>query len=291
MAKVFKHLDWVIKGNWLDIFEFGDLGLKVDDLPILPYHDYPQLNQYKYAKTKSACTIVWALIDACYLYEIKPTDQDMLECVEFAHTECNYQYWRWWFADLGMRAVEKFFEKKYNKKLYYSTMRWDNPDFWKLLKKWYMLGFTYDGNYAYNKDYQSDSILDGSKFWKREYWHRTSLIYKDKKIYVVDSSAGNKYNVYEVKDLIWLIQNWVYDETFFIYTKEVDLPKQIDTKELSRLVQMRNNCKTINYNCNKQITLTNDTLYQNDLREMINKNDSKIKDIDEMIKRWESWII
>jgi hypothetical protein len=291
MAKVFKHLDWVIKGNWLNIFEFGDLGLKVDDLPILPYHDYPQLNQYKYAKTKSACTIVWALIDACYLYEIKPTDQDMLECVEFANKECGYQFWKWWFADLGMRAVEKRFEQKYWKKLYYSTMRWDNPDFWKLLKKWYMLWFTYDGNYAYNKDYQSDSILDGIKFWKREYWHRTSLIYKDKKIYVVDSSAGNKYNVYEVKDLIWLIQNWVYDETFFIYTKEVDLPKQTDTKELSRLVQMRNNCKTINYNCNKQITLTNDTLYQNDLREMINKNDSKIKDIDEMIKRWESWII
>jgi hypothetical protein len=63
-----------------------------------------------------------------------------------------------------MRAVEKFFEKKYNKKLYYSTITWDNPDFWKLLKKGYMLGFTFKGNYQLCKDYQADNVLDGTKF-------------------------------------------------------------------------------------------------------------------------------
>jgi hypothetical protein len=50
---------------------------------------------------------------------------------------------------------------------------------------------------------------------------------------------------------------------------------------------MRNNCKTINFNANKQITLTNDELYKNDLREMINKNIDKISQIDEMIKKQE----
>lgn len=291
MAKIFKHFDGCLKWVWLDMFEFGDLGVKVDNLPILPYHDYPQLNQYKYTKTKSACTIVGGYIDACYLYEIKPSQTDMLECVEYANKECNYQFGRWRFADLGMRAVEKFFEQKYNKKLYYSTITWDNPDFWKLLKKWYMIGFTYDGNYAYNKDYQSDCVLDGNKFGSREYGHRTSLIYKDNKLWVVDSAAGNSYNIYEVKDFNGLIQNWVYDATFFVFTKEEDIPKPIDTKELSRLIKIRNNCAVINFNCNKQITLTTDELYKNDLNQMINANISKITQVDEMIKSGNAGII
>lgn len=286
--KVFKHPDWVIKGNWLDIFEFWDLWVNADDLPIIPYHDYPQLNQYSYTQTKSACTIVWAFIDACYLYDIKPSQADMLECVTYAHDKCNYQYWRWWFADLGMRAVEKFFEEKYKKKIYYSTMTWDDPNFWKVLKKWYMLGFTYDGNYQYNKDYQSDSILDWNKFWARTYWHRTSIIYRDNKIWVVDSSAGNTYNVYEIKDFTGLISNGVYDATFFLFTKEANI---LDTKEMSRLVKMRNNNKVINYNCNKQIVQTNDEMYKNDLNQMINVNIQKNSQIDEMIKNQSVGII
>lgn len=58
MSQIFKHIDGLIKGNGLDIFEFGDLGIDVEKLPQIPYHDYPQLNQYAYTKTKSACTIV-----------------------------------------------------------------------------------------------------------------------------------------------------------------------------------------------------------------------------------------
>lgn len=291
MEKIFKHIDGLIKGNGLDIFEFGDLGVDVELLPQIPYHDYPQLNQYAYTKTKSACTIVWAFIDACYLYEIKPSQADMLECVEYANRECNYQFGRWWFADLGMRAVEKFFEQKYGKKLYYSTITWDNPSFWKLLKKWYMLGFTYDGNYAYNKDYQSDCVLDWVKFGSREYGHRTSLIYKDKKLWVVDSTAGRKYNVYEIKDFNGLIQNEVYDATFFVYTKEEDIPTPIDTKEMSRLVKMKNLIKIINFNCNVQLSLTNDELYKNSLREIIQVNIQKLNDIESMIKGNNGWII
>lgn len=291
MSKVFKLIDWCLKGNWLDVFEFWDLGLNPDDLPQLPYHDYPQLNQYSYTQTKSACTIVWAFIDACYLYEIKPSQADMMECVTYAHDNCRYQYGKWWFADEWMRAVEKFFEFKYNKKLFYSTITWDDPAFWKLLKKWYMVGFTFDGNYALCKDYQSDNILDGNKFWARTFGHRTSLIYKDNKIWVVDSSAGNSYNVYEVKDFTGLIQNGVYDPTFFVYTKESELPKPIDTKEMSRLVRMRNNIKVINYNCNVQLPLSTDELYKNDLNQMIQVNIQKLTQVDEMIKKNEMWLI
>lgn len=289
--KVFKHPDWVIRGKWLDVFEFWDLWVNVDDLPIIPYHEYPQLNQYSYKNTEMACTIVWAYIDACYLYEIRPSQADMLECVTYAHDNCQYQYWKGWFADLGMRAVEKFFEQKYKKKIYYATMTWDDPSLWKLLKKWYMIGITYGGNYSYNKDYQTDIILDWNKFWTATYYHRTSIIYKDNKIRVVDSAAGNIYNVYEVKEFTALIQNGVYDPTFFIYTKETELPAPIDTKELARLVKMRNNIKTINFNCNAQIPLTTDEMYKNDLNQMIQANLTKLIDIDAMIKSWQSGMI
>ena len=289
--KVFKHLDWVLVWKQLDVFEFWDLWINADDLEILPYHEYPQLNQYSYKNTEMACTIVWAFIDACYLYAIKPSQAEMLECVTYAHDNESYIYGKWWWADLGMRAVEKFFEAKYKKQLFYSTLTWDDPNFWKILKKGYMVWLTYWGNYQYNKDYQSDNILDGNKFWTKTYGHRTSMIYRDNKLWIVDSSAGNSYNVYEIKDVNGLIQNWVYDPTFFVYTKAEDLPTPIDTKEMSRLVKMRNNIRIINYNCNVQLPLSTDEMYKNDLNQMIQANIQKLWQIDEMIKKNQMWII
>ena len=114
------------------------------------------------------------------------------------------------------------------------------------------------------------------------------MVYRDWKVVVMDSSAGNPYNVYEIKDLPALFQNWVYDPVLFVFTPEANI---LDTKETSRLVQMRNNIKVINFNCNKQITLTTDELYKNDLREIINKNIDKLAQIDEMIRKQEIWII
>ena len=289
MPKVFKHVDWVLKWRWLDVFEFGDLWLDIDSLEIIQKNNIPSLNQYKYSKTKSACTIVWALIQASYLYNIEITETDMLNCVEYAHTESNYQFGKWWFADLGMRALEKWFEQKYpNKKLYYSTISRDDPIFMKLLKKWYPIWLTFGGNYQYSKDYQSDNMLDGNKFGTATYWHRTTMVYRDWKVYIMDSAWGNPYNVYEIKDLPWLFQNWVYDPILFVFTKEANI---LDTKEMSRLVQMRNLIKTINFNSQKQITLTTDELYKNDLREIINKNVDKMSQIDIMIKTQQMWIV
>lgn len=291
MAKVFKHIDGVLPWKQIDVFEFWDLGLNPDDLPQLPYRQFPQLNQYSYTQTKSACTIVSAFICACYLYEIKPSQADMLECVTYAHDNCQYQYGKWRWADLWRRAVEKFFESKYNKKLFYSTLTWDDPAFWKLLKKWYPVGLTYWGNYSYNKDYQSDNILDGNKFWTKTYWHSTTMVYNNNKLWIEDSSAGTSYNEYELKDFPWLIQNGVYDPTFFVYTKESELPNPIDTTEMSRLVRMRNNIKVINYNCNVQLPLSTDEMYRNDLNQMIQVNIQKLTQIDEMIKKNEMWLI
>lgn len=292
MPKVFKHLDWALFGEWLDIFEFGDLWLDMDSLEVIKKNNVPQLNQYKYSKTKMACTIVGALIQSAYLYDLKITENDMLECVDFSHTDdswmAKYQYGKWRYADLWMRACEKRFEKKFNKKLYYATISWDDPIFIKLLKKGYPIGLTYNGNYQYSKDYQSDNVLDGNKFWTATYHHRTTMVMLDGKVYIIDSAAGNPYNQYEIKDLPWLFQNWVYDPVLYVYTKEANI---LDNKETSRLVQMRNLCKTVNFNANKLITLTNDELYKNDLREIIAKNESKISDIDGMIKKQEMGII
>ena len=114
------------------------------------------------------------------------------------------------------------------------------------------------------------------------------MVYRDWKVKVCDSSGGNKYNEYEIKDLPWLFQNWVYWETLFVFTKESNI---LDTKEMSRLVQMRNNIKVMNFNANKQIALTTDELYKNDLREIINKNIDKQVQIDQMISKWDIWII
>ena len=114
------------------------------------------------------------------------------------------------------------------------------------------------------------------------------MVYSDWKVYIMDSAWWKPYNVYEIKDLPWLFQNWVYDPILFVFTKEANI---LDTKEMSRLVQMRNLIKTINFNSQKQITLTTDELYKNDLREIINKNVDKLSQIDIMIKTQQLGII
>ena len=286
MARVFKHVDWVIKWSSIDIFEFWDLWLDVDNLKYLEKNDLPSVNQYKYTKTKSACTIVWALIQASILYDVDITETDMLDCVIFANKEMRYQFGRGWWADLWMRALEKRWENKFpDKKLYYSTIRRDSPEFSKLLKKGYPLWFTYWGNYQYSKDYQSDNILDWSKFWTATYRHRTTMLQRDNKVIVCDSSWGNRYNTYELKDLNWLFQNWVFGEMLFVFTKEANID---NTKELSRLIKMRNLVKVVNYNSNKLLWLTNDPMYQNQIREMLIVNDEKLRDIDEVRKNLDS---
>ena len=281
--KIFVHTDWVIDWNGLDtIFEFGDLWLIVEDLPDLPKHALPEINQYVYDKTKSACTIVNAYKEACYLYEMEATQSEMLECVVFAHDIMNYTYGKWWFADMGMKAVEKFREKKYpDKPLYYSTIRRDDVEFPTLLKKWYMIGFTYKGNSKYNADYQPDCILNWDSFWVSTYWHRTSFIFRDWKLIVCDSSSGHKYNEYEIPTFTKLIANHVYDWAFYVFTKEM----KYDKNELARLTSMRTILLSRVDEAIKLIDKSNNQARKDQMT--ISKNNDKawIAEINELIKK------
>jgi len=47
----------------------------------------------------------------------------------------------------------------------------------------------------------------------------------------------------------------------------------------------------INFNANKQLSLTNDEMYKNEIREMINVNNKKISEIDEMIKKQDMIVV
>lgn len=274
-------VDGCLEWSAIPVFEFGDLWIDPDSLEDIPQHNYPLINQWSYKETKSACTIVNALKEAWYLWWMEANDDEMIESVKYATTQ-NYIIGKPRYADLWMRSTEKFFEMKYpDKKLYYSTLTRDSPNFIKLLQKWYMLWCTYKGNDKYNADYRADCILDGDSFGNPTYGHRTSIKWKDGKIYVYDSYAGHKYNVYELKQFVNLVKNKVFWETFFVFTKEIN----VDSDKLKKFVQMKALTTDIEYKVNQIKSLSSDVAYKKVCDDYLKVNRNKLKDIEAEIKK------
>lgn len=275
-----EHIDGLLDGNAIDIIDFASTWLTIEDLEQITARVKPQVNQYKYKETKSACTIINAYKDACYLYDISSNDQEMLEVVDYATKNYWYVIWRWWFADIAMKTVERRWEtKRSDKPLFYSCLWFDDPMLIEVLKRGYMVWCTYKGNTKYNQDYQSDCVLNGASFWVPTYWHRTSLLLEWNKIICVDSASGNVYNEYEIKDFTGLVKNKVMWEAFYVFTKEV----KADVKEMGRLTKFRNNLTTVNYNYNQTLELTTDPEYIKFVKSTIAKNNDKIKTIDSLL--------
>ena len=270
----FVHPDGLRDSDLINDRDYWALWVNVDDWETLSPRAIPQVNQYKYAKSKSACTIVNAYKDLCYLRDHPATDWEMIAFIDYAVTQW-YKVWQWWFADKAMKSVMEYWNATYPDKLvsYVKILRTD-ADFTAILKKNFMLWCTYKWNSAYNKDYQWDLILNWETFGTSTYGHRTSILLKDNKIMVEDSAAGNKYNEYELKQFTKLIQNWVYNPNFYLF-----IPQVTNKEEISRLNKMSVACQMIIDNCNIMKSLSTDPIFQNEMQQTINEIIQKQQDI------------
>jgi len=270
-----KILDWVLEWENPMDWQYSAVGITVDDLENLNGRKVGQLNQWKYAKSKSACTIVNAYKELCYLWDKECTETEMLEVIDYCIKEGKYKVWFGRYIHFAMKHVANRRNTKYPDKLSsYFLVKRDDEDFQKILDKWQMLGCTYRGNNAYNKDFRKDCILNGSQFGSPTYWHRTSIRKKDWKINVEDSYAGNVYNTYELQKFQELIQNSVYAANFYLYTKQVT-----NLEEISRLNKMKVNCESMMTAAMANKILSNDPIYQSECQEIRHKANDKLESI------------
>jgi len=265
MTKIFMHTNGVIqeKDN-LANFLFWDLGVDIQSLPSIPKWVIPQFNQYAYTKTKSWCTFVNNYRVACYVAGVHPVTQDYLDLIDYATKMVHYIPWTPRGVTGAKDTVRKFMKEHHNIDMTTIQSNKDDPNYTDMLKKWYPAVFSYNGNHAYNLDYQSDNELNWAKFWASSYWHCTVHKLDNWAIYVDDSDYWHPYSIYKVDQLPQLYQNyvWNYNVYFFIKT-----PTTIDVEKIKRTTQLRAICQNISDECTIARPLTDDSIFQAHLDE------------------------
>lgn len=217
MSSILKSgkIDWEIYN--IDPRDFWSS--KVTGIMPLLDRELPEYNQYKHTKSKHACTIVNAVKDLCYNYDIHFSD----DLVEDAIDYCVEHYWyvvgKWWHTNKAMQWVRSFIKTK-GVEATYIRIDYKDPLFEEYKDAWYMIGCSFKGNTAYVLDYALDWYLIWKDFKPSNWWHRTS-IYKDN--FVWDSEYWLEYNEYKLWDLDALVNNWVYYPTFYIRTLPADM--------------------------------------------------------------------
>jgi hypothetical protein len=187
------EIDWVIERENINDREYSAIWVNVDDIDLIENRKVWQLNQYKFAKSKSACTIVNAYKDLCYLWDKECTETEMLEFIDYCVTKW-YRVGQWRYADFWNKYSVELWNTKYSdKQTSYVKIKRDDQDFMPILDKGQMLWCTYKWNRAYNIDYMKDCQLDWSMFWSTTYGHRTSILSKNKNIYVKNNNNSHIY--------------------------------------------------------------------------------------------------
>lgn len=239
-----------------------------------------KFNQWKYILTKSACTIVnswrWLLkvVEAYYWY--KPTNQDIFDMVDYAVTMW-YTVGSWWFGYKWVDACRKYWNAKHpDMQVSSYLINYTDPDFQKLLDKWYALSWSYNGSTLYTKDYRDNAILEWKSFWPRTYGHWTN---REKGIVCNDSYTGNFYNIYKILYPKEIIDNRVRGGNFYFFA-----PMNDNSAEIKRLQGIIADCTSQNEIAYRLIKSVNDTDFQKLQSELISRNLSKINDAKEWLK-------
>jgi len=243
--------DWAVDSEDPHVFQIGDLWIDAKYFPQLEWEPQ-EFEQIEYTETKQACTIVNGIRDRWHRFGIKFTDQQVIAIVQYIADHYWYTIGQWRDTRLAMVALTKYFNKFYPEhKCYFARIQIDNPMFAYARSRWHSIGFTYQGNSAWNDD-RRDGMLEWKKYIPSTYWHRSCLIYKNGMPTVDDSYKIKQYGIRYFKNLImwqtvdgeqwtniyWRFYVWISDEKQAIgnikkyYKRKVWLEENINNNKL-----------------------------------------------------------
>lgn len=139
--------------NWDEWAFWGEVEFTV---PEITHNVRPHTNQASRTKTKSACTMYWALNQIIRLFWIfldKNESNDLWEeIVDYCAKNHWYTIWYWWSTPDAINAVCKWrnetWYKRYNTdKVFYVRLQYTDKKIKEALEKWHLIWFTYSLNF------------------------------------------------------------------------------------------------------------------------------------------------
>jgi len=206
-------------------FLYGDSEtLSIGNIPKIKSWIWLKYNQWNKFLTSSACTIVSRVRTVLYiissLFWLEPTEWQVDDAVRYAIKDSWYVEWKWWRVYMWVNSVRKYWnETNPDKQVTSAAINFYHEDFWEVFKRVPLVS-SYKWNLEYNRDYQTDCVLDLKKLeTEYSYWHCIAETF-DEKVMVHDNYHPKKYNEYEIKHLSDLIKNWVQSRRYSRNKKE-----------------------------------------------------------------------
>lgn len=260
----------------------------IDILPKLYKQDQIRFeyNQANQNWSRVSCTIfsaVWAVSD---LKNYKFSLDEIKEIDELSYTKWRIR-WHWWYVKSAVDLVYHWWNEKHAdlwKIAYYRISKYtDVID--EVIDYWYSIVWNLCPTADFWKDYRTDAIVDWKDFGLNTNGHAIDIIKEDVRK-VKDSYAWRKTydkkkdcNKYELKHKVSEMTN--FGQWYYVFTNvaEDNMERIKELNEFKALLTA-----TIENN-SKMRHLTNDEWYKNKLHEMNESNRSKLKDINEELKK------
>lgn len=259
-----------------------------DALPDLIQQDniIYEYNQYKQSWSKKSCTIFNAVGGLSDLFNYKFSLEEIKEIDEMSYDRGRFRdQWRWTQAAVKLGAdwwnANEKLVKKYWQVAYYRVDVTNEELVSEILRKLYTLMTSFNGNYSYIKDYDSDWILNWTSFWAATFWHAINVRNVRGKRCCKDSAAGTEHNIYELEHSLSEIT--CYSSNAYIYTKVWENK----LTEIKRLNEFRTNLQIAIDTNSKMWHQTNDAAYRTKLHDMNDRNRSKLQDIEMELKKYQ----
>lgn len=251
-------IDWALSHDSPTDWDIWNLWVPI---PTPKWKYISKFNQSKDSKiTSSACTMVWAVREYCYMNWIEFSISLMEDVVKYAEKNMLYKIWQWWNSSFWMEAARKYFWK-WN----YARVWYDEPDLALIYKNKCALWITYRWNRAWNVD-SSDWELSWDRYENTTYWHRTTSVLYDK-ICIDDSYNWTEWNIYSIPYIIRLV-NWInIYPTFYLWIPQVN--KEDEVKELQRIISWYDtiiNSMLSQYKVYRDIDVKNNTMIYSQIR-------------------------
>ena len=196
----------------------------------IPNMELQDILIYEYNQWKSNdCTLYSALGCLWDLFNYKFTSEEIKEINDLSYKMGRVRgKGRWTFK--WFKCVRNRWNNKYpDKTVKYFKMNIDSEDFLKAISFGYSIGCTYKWNSKYNNDFKDDGIVQWKKFWLSTYWHATRVKKRkhneDHHIKVIDSYAWRKYNIYEIPNLLKLVDTGVFSSLAYMFIPDERIAK------------------------------------------------------------------
>lgn len=239
-------------------------------------------NQYKQQRSKKSCTVFSAIgaISDLFNYEFPLDEIQKVDDMSYDRGRMRDEG-RW--VQAAVKLVADYWNDKHKdlwEVAYYRVDTTDNALMESIMDKWYTLMTSFQGNYSYTKDYDADWILNGTRFWAATYWHAINVRKVNGKRCCKDSAKGTEHNIYELEHALKDIT--CYSSNAYIYTKVMDNKLE----EVKRLNEMKTLTERMIEDNSAMRHLTNDAAYRTKLHDINEKHRSKLKDIEEQLKKY-----